>query len=537
MNTGTPSAPDPPNPPGRTLAEALLRHLQAGSAQPVALIETHISWVLLTDTLAYKLKKPVRFPFADFRSIALRKHFCEEEVRLNRRLAPELYLGVDPVCGSAEAPRIGGGGAPIDYLVRMRRFPDGALLKERLQAGLVKPADLDTLAHRLAGFHRKALRADSRMGLGGSAQVERIAREATASLLGVANAEDARHVLAIRTWQQAQARKLGSRWDARLAEGAVRECHGDLHLANVVWIGDAFQAFDGIEFDPALRWIDTLSDLAFLTMDLHAHGRAGLAWRLLDGYLQDSGDYEGIDLLRYYEVHRAVVRALVGRLHAQGPGEPDYLACARQLLRGNRAPRLLITHGLSGSGKSTLAGRLLECAGAIRIRSDVERKRLFGLSALQRSAGVGVDIYTPEATRRTFDRLARIADGALRAGYPVIVDAVFLLRAERACFHALARERGVPFSILVCQAEEDELRRRIAARAGDASEASEAVLERQIAAQEPLDEREQAFALTVRTDQPIDLPALAARWQAVQRPSAVQRFPELSAKSHRDHPR
>jgi aminoglycoside phosphotransferase family enzyme/predicted kinase len=510
MNTETSSLPD------RTLVEALQRRLQADSALPVTLIETHISWVLLTDVLAYKLKKPVCFPFVDFRSVDARRHFCAEEVRLNQRLAPALYLGVDPVCGSPAAPHIGDAGAPIDYLVRMRRFADGALLSERLQAGLVKTTDLDALARRLADFHRQTVRADSRMSWGGGAQIEHTVADAIARLLGAAAAKDRARIAAIQAWQQEQTRNLRSRWDARLAEGAVRECHGDLHLANLVWIDGEFQAFDGIEFDPALRWIDTMSDLAFLTMDLRAHGRADLAWRLLDRYLQQSGDYAGLDVLRPYEVHRAVVRALVSRLHAHKPDTPDYLVCARQLAQGGHAPRLLITHGLSGSGKSTLAGQLLEHAGAIRIRSDVERKRLAGLSAEQRSADAVIDLYTPEATRRTFERLIRLADGALRAGYPVIVDAVFLQHGERERFHALARERGLPFSILVCQADKDELRRRVAARIGDASEADLEVLERQIAAQQPLDSSERAFALTVRTDQPIDLPALIARWASLR---------------------
>jgi len=311
---------------------------------------------------------------------------------------------------------------------------------------------------------------------------------------------------------------------ARQRSGAVRECHGDLHLANVVLIDGRLTAFDCIEFDPALRWIDVMSDVAFLAMDLKAHGRADLAFRFLDAYLQHSGDYAGVQLLRFYEVYRALVRALVCRLRAQAgagvppPGEPDYLACAGELARSAQgAARLMITHGLSGSGKSTMAAALLGAAGAIRIRSDVERKRLFGLGAQQRSAERRAEIYTQDATRRTFARLAECARTALQAGWPVIVDAAFLRRDERLAFRALAAELRVPFSILHCRAAEAQLRRRVAARdaeGSDASEATLAVLERQLATHEPLGQDERALALEVATDEPVDIASLCARWLA-----------------------
>jgi predicted kinase len=302
----------------------------------------------------------------------------------------------------------------------------------------------------------------------------------------------------------------------------VRECHGDLHLANAVLIGDEVTAFDCIEFDPALRWIDVMSDVAFLTMDLRAHGRNDLAFRFLDTYLQRSGDYPGVRVLRFYEVYRALVRGLVGRVRSRSadaaslPAGRDYLACAQRLVQtAGGSARLLITHGLSGSGKSTVARQLLALAGAIRLRSDVERKRLFGLAALQRSAEQSVDIYTPDASRLTFDRLKECARTALQAGYPVIIDAAFLRRAERRAFQALAAELRVPFAILDCRASEAQLRQRVTARSvvgDDASEANVNVLERQLASHEPLDGDERAVALEVVTDEPVDVAALCARW-------------------------
>lgn len=504
----------------RTLVQALRARLQADTGKPVALEETHISWVLLTEGLVYKLKKPVHLPFVDFSTLALRKHFCEEEVRLNQRLAPSLYLGVIPVTGTTQAPGIGGTGTPIDYAVCMQRFASGALLSELLAARELLPQHIDRLAHRLADFHRDAPVALPASPTGAAEQAVQPVLNVLVQLQAVDG--DNPHIAALRAWVDAQVPVLQDVWLARRQTGAVRECHGDLHLANTVLLGEDVTAFDCIEFDPALRWIDVMSDVAFLTMDLKAHNRSDLAFRFLDTYLQCSGDYAGVRVLHFYEVYRALVRALVGRVRSISTGMtslatgPDYLECAQRLVRtaGGQA-RLLITHGLSGSGKSTVARQLLEAAGAIRLRSDVERKRLFGLEALQRSAEQAVDIYTPEATRQTFSRLKEGARTALQAGYPVIVDAAFLRCDERRAFRALAAGLAVPFAILHCQTSEAQLRQRVAARGvsgNDASEANVHVLERQLANHEPLDDDERAVALEVVTDETVNVALLCTRW-------------------------
>ena len=515
MDTGAESrvAADP------SLILALRRHLQDKLGESVPLVETHISWVLLAGPVAYKLKKPVRLSFVDFSTLAARKHFCEEEVRLNQRLAPSLYLGVASVCGSRAAPRIGPGEA-IDYAVCMRRFPDGTLLQQLLEGRRLELAQLDGLAQRLAEFHGDAPVAAPLSEFGSPEQVARAALDVVA---GLRDDGAPPRIEAIRAWVEEHARALRMAWLMRQRAGAVRECHGDLHLANVVLSDGALLPFDCIEFDPALRWIDVLSDLSFLTMDLKAHDRSDLAFRLLDVYLQHTGDYGGLPVLRFYESYRALVRARVAGLRARAATaplashDPDYLACAEQLMRSSSEPRLLIMHGLSGSGKSTVAARLLETAGAVRVRSDVERKRIFGLDALERSADGPIDIYTPEATRRTFGRLADCARTALQAGYPVIVDAAFLRRAERQNFRALAAQLRVPFAILHCRAEEARLRQRVAARSAgvrDASEATLDVLQRQFAFHEPLDANERMVALELATDESVDVASLCARWLA-----------------------
>ena len=525
----TPAAAPPPI--DRTLIDALREQLRSQCGQPVTLIETHISWVLLAGERAYKVKKPVRLPFVDFSTLAARRHFCELELRLNQRLAPQLYLEVLPVCGTPATPRLGGPGEPIDHAVCMRRFAPGALLSEQLAAGRLRSGQIEQLADTLAAFHARAPVADAATPWATPAQIVQAVRDVLDSLRPRV-APGTVHTL--RNWLAECERALTPVWLERRAAGAVREGHGDLHLANAAQVGDEVVAFDCIEFDPAMRWIDVANDLAFLTMDLHAHGRSDLAAHALDAWLQRSGDVAALRVLRFYEVYRALIRALVAALRTRQPGAPDaaaaappqpsdaapdYLAWALAAAQAQAqpAPQLLITHGLSGCGKSSVALHLLERTGAVRLRSDVERKRLFGLGALERSADRALDVYTAEATRRTFERLAELARIALGAGWPVIVDAAFLRRAERQAFRALAAELGVPFAILHCHAPEAVLRERVAARSAvghDASEADVAVLQRQIDSHEPLDADERAIALDVATDSPVDAAALAARWLA-----------------------
>lgn len=507
---------------GATLAAALCTVLAAAEGGPVQHVQTHLSHLLLTPSHAYKLKKPLRLPFADFSTLAARRHFCAEELRLNQRLAPQLYLDVLPVLGTPRQPRLGQSceqAGAIDWVLRMRRFAAGSELDALLRADAVAPHELDAFATRLAGFHAQAPRVPADGGWGGAGQVARAIADVM-DTLGPLLGDPQRACLArLRTWFEARQPALAGQWAARRAAGQVRECHGDLHLGNVVRLDGAITAFDCLEFSPALRWIDTLADLGFFTMDLHAHGRSDLAWRFLDAYLAASGDYAGLAVLRPYEVYRALVRALAASLRAaQGaaPQGPDYLACAERLA-APMSPRLLITHGLSGSGKSTAAAALLR-QGAVRLRSDVERKRLHGLAPLADSAAHGLDIYTREASRQTFALLAEQARALLQAGYPVIVDAAFLRRRERGDFHALARALGLPFAILHCHAAPDSLRERVRRRqAGgtDPSEADLAVLARQQQHADPLAPQELLHTLDLATDRAWDAPALYRRWLAL----------------------
>lgn len=498
--------------------DALRLHLQQLVGREVQLVQTHVSWVLLDGQHAWKIKKPVRLGFLDFSRLDARHRACLDELRLNRRLAAPLYLDVVPVRGRASSPRLDGGARVIDYAVRMKQFPADAAWSRRLLDGTLAAASVDDLAARLGAFHAHAPRADAQTPYGAPQGIRATTEQVASDLAG--RVADPR-VGMLQSWCGAEHARLRDAFAERKAQGWVREGHGDLHLDNVIVFEGRATAFDCMEFDPALRWIDVQADIAFLVMDLQAQGRADLAWRFLDGWLQVTGDYAGLAVLRYYAVYRALVRALVAAVRrAEGlpaPG-PDYVGVAARLTRMG-APALLITHGPSGVGKSALAGRLLEAAGAVRLRSDVERKRLLGLPALASTAGASGTAeaaYGAQTTRRTYARLREAAGAALRAGYAVIVDAAFLRAAERRDFGALARELGVPFAVLDCHADAELLRARVAARrqrGDDPSEADLGVLERQLRTLEPLQCDERAARIDVDTSGDVDVDALAARWR------------------------
>ena len=479
------------------------------AAKTVQLIETHISWVLLAGRYAYKIKKAVDLGFVDFTQLDARLFFCTEEIRLNRRLAPKIYLNVVSIGGSPNRPQLGGQPA-LDYAVRMRRFASSRLMDHLLERDRLLPLHIDRLAAVVAAFHRDVsiAAADSPFGTAAAIRAPQLQTFAQlAELTGVAERE---LVVALQAAFDVEYRVCLRAFAERRAHGFVRECHGDLHLGNIALIGDEPVPFDGIEFDPALRWIDVINDVAFTVMDLLHRARPQFAYRFLNAYLEASGDYAGMTLLRFYCAGRALVRAKVNAIQAAQPtlshqdGDAarsvcrDYLALAANCL-ARRRPALIITHGLPGSGKSTFAQLALEKFQAIRIRSDVERKRLFGLAALDHSRSAsGSDIYGADATQRTYAHLLQTARTLLTAGLPVIVDAAFLKQAQRAQFCQLAVDLKVPFAIAAMHAERHALDARITQRLAHATDASEAdldVLDTLQTAQEVLTPQELPYAI------------------------------------------
>jgi aminoglycoside phosphotransferase family enzyme/gluconate kinase len=485
----------------------------------VELIETHISWVILTGRFAYKIKKPVNLGFLDFSTLDNRRHYCQEELRLNRRLAPELYLDVVPITGDAANPVIGGAGGPIEYAVKMAQFPSEAQLDRVLARGGLQPAHTDLLARELAEFHARVAIADEASHYGDPDHVWQPVAENFSQIRARATGEvgarcgfgpaDFAPLDRLEAWSIASFAALKDAIAARKRGGFVRECHGDAHLANMALLGEQIVLFDGIEFSDNLRWIDVASEIAFVLMDLDDRGHPALARRLLNTWLEQSGDFAALGVLRFYQVYRALVRAKVAAIRCAGAsGERErivaeyrgYIALAERYTRP-AAPFLLITHGVSGSGKTFVTQRIIESLDAIRVRSDIERKRLFGLAPAARSgADVGAGIYTHEASARTYDRLASVAEEILASGFAAIVDATFLKRAERDRMRELAARRGAPFVILALDAPREVLRSRVQARereARDASEAGIAVLERQLAAVEPLAAGERDCAIVL----------------------------------------
>ncbi|HEY8096051.1 MAG TPA: AAA family ATPase [Methylobacter sp.] len=476
------------------------------------IIETHISWVLLTGLYAFKIKKPVNFGFLDFSTLEKRRFCCNEELRLNKRLADELYLDVVPITGTPDHPQIGGTGTAIEYAVKMIRFPVGQLLSDCARRGQLSENQIDQLADIVAGFHETIEQTDENSPYGDSANIQHWFVENFDHIRPLLVDDGQKQQLQkIQQWGDSEWRKQAGLMRLRRQQGYVRECHGDLHLGNMTLINGKVTLFDCIEFNPMLRWIDVTSEVAFLFIDLLHFGYEHYAYRFLNRYLQHTGDYQGLTLLRYYLVYRALVRAKVALLRmaqqhddaAAKQARSEYAAFAdlAERFTMRRPTALIITHGYSGSGKSTMAAQLAEKIGAFQIRSDIERKRLFGYQALvQTGSGLDDGLYTQEANLKTYQHLKELAKAVLEAGFPVIIDAAFLKAEQRAPFRRLAADCGVPFHVIAFQASDEELCRRIKQRQNDASEATVAVLHQQLQSTQPLSEQEQSAVITIDTE-------------------------------------
>lgn len=473
-------------------------------------IETHISHLLLAGDYAYKIKKPLNLGFLDFSTLERRRICCEEELRLNRRLAPELYLEVVSLRGTPERPDFQGSGEPLEYAVKMRRFRQEELLSARLPSR----EEIDLLADLVADFHQGIPPMEAELPYGTPQAVLQPMEENFQQIRALKRPLlEVERLNRLQSWtEEFAATKRGLVEERRLG-GRIRECHGDLHLGNITRFEGRLTPFDGIEFNPALRWIDTLSDLAFLLMDLQSRKLNHQSAQLLNRYLERTGDYHGLPLLRYYLLYRALVRAKVNAIRASQSGlEREsvaqvlesyrrYLDLAESVIRHPPAA-LLITHGVSGSGKSHISGWLAEQLMAIRIRSDVERKHLYP-DPTRDGAQPHPQRYTSRATEVTYAHLGAMARQLLQAGFSVIVDATFLKRWQRQGFVELAASLQTPMLILDCRATDDVLRSRLGRRAaagGDASEADLEVLALQQRGLEPFGEAELAHVVSIDSE-------------------------------------
>ena len=498
--------------------------LYPGDVQQVHVQQTHGAWVLLAGDSAYKIKKPVKFDFMDFSSLAQRRAACEAEIRVNQRFAPEdpaqnIYRQVLPIVGTPESPRWGQPGADdaaaIEFAVHMRRFAEAGRLDHLCARGELQPGHVVQLARSLARIQSRADRAPSGSPWGLPQTVQGAVSDNLHTLKNLlSRADDQQTLDALTQWRDGSWPSVSAILAQRRASGRVREGHGDLHLANLVLLGQEVVAFDAIEFNDSLRWVDTAGDLAFTWMDLQRMGAPGLAHLLLSEWIDASADVSAPEVLPFFAVYLALVRAKVAAIRrAQLPADDvagqtactadlqQYLQLARRLA-WPEAPRLLITHGLSGSGKSHVATQwLLQHAGsrALRLRSDVERKRLHGLPPLHASEPAQrAALYGPQAGEQTYASLHERAAQLLDEGWTVLVDAAFLRRQEREAFARLAADKGCPLGILAPQAPTEVLRQRIAqrqAQGGDPSEATLEVLEQQLRWIEPLGDDEPRLPL------------------------------------------
>jgi aminoglycoside phosphotransferase family enzyme/predicted kinase len=497
------------------------------------LLETHISWVILTGQFAYKLKKPVDLGFVDFTTLERRRHFCEEELRLNRRLTPELYLAVRPIYGSLEHPTFQPHGEPIEFAVQMRQFDQSCLMPAVLERGELRPEQVDRLAMAVADFHRAAAVAEASSPYGTPAAVR---APVVANFDHLHLAASADRLAPLRAWTDAEFERRRDWFQLRRDCGWIRECHGDMHLGNMVLLDGVIRVFDCLEFNPGLRWIDVIAEIAFLVMDLQERGRPDLALRVLNGWLEQIGDYDGLVGWRWYFVYRALVRAKVAALRlAQADVEAEERAAKHQELQAYldlaqrwtepRPTSVIIMHGVSGSGKSYVAQRICERFGAVRLRADVERKRLFGLWGAPGPRRLTGAMYSPEVTDVVYrEVLAGHIPPILTAGFSAVVDATCLRRAQRTLFREAADRQGVPWLIVDVRAGRETLRRRISERqttGTDPSDADFAIVERQLADREPLQEDEFRAVVIVDTE--------SADWPAALDAELRRRLPEWIA--------
>lgn len=500
---------------GFRIEDLLVESAYAHPVEHLKLQHTHISWVVLTGRFAYKIKKPVHFVFIDASTLERRHYLCEEELRLNRRFAPDLYLEVVPIVRDGARLRVGGNGEPVEFAVRMHEFDPSQELAAQLAQNAVTADDMISFAERIAGAHARADVAAAQGPLGSFKSVRAAMLDNLALLrTHLVSAPELKQLERFASWTDDSLARLEPLIHTRRQSGMVRECHGDLHARNIVRWRQQWLPFDCLEFDPGLRWVDVMSDVAFLFMDLMSRHHPDLAHEFLSGYLERTGDYEGLRLLPLHAAYLALVRAKVDALGAETAGPEERHALESRLAErlsialrfmDAESPALIIMHGVTASGKSWLSERLVSAIPALRIRSDLERKRLAGIAPLaRREFGVGEGDYAATTTQRTYDRLLECAESALDGACSVIIDATFLNPVHREMFRSLASRRRCRFLIVSCVSSTATLETRLDKRAQcglDPSEATRAVLWQQLQSQQPLTTDELRQTVLVDTSQ------------------------------------
>lgn len=480
--------------------------------EPIELIQTHVSYVLLTGDYAYKLKKPVNFGFLDFSTLDKRQHFCNEELRLNQRGAPNLYLEVLPITQVENQFHLGGTGQPVEYVLKMSQFPQDALLLTMFEQGKLNETHMEKLGRVVAQYHAKALTNDYIRTFGEVAQVRQAIDEnyeQTYKYIGGPQSQAQFEETKQYTDSFFDSPQL---FTSRIENNKIRECHGDLHLRNICLWQDKILLFDCIEFNEPFRFVDVMYDVAFTVMDLEARQRSDLGNAFLNTYVEQTGDWEGLQVLPLYLSRQAYVRAKVTSFLLDDPTIPvaakeeagtaaaHYYKLAWQYTKP-RQGKLILMSGLSGAGKSTVARQLARRLNAIHIRSDAVRKHLGKIELTERG---GDDLYTPEMTQKTYERLLLLGVMLANQGFPVILDAKYDRTSLRTDAIASSKLDQIPLQIFHCTAPMDVLRDRLTSRTGDIADATADLLEAQQADYQPFTEMEQIYLKTLDTSQPLE---------------------------------
>ncbi|MGB3494618.1 MAG: AAA family ATPase [Elainellaceae cyanobacterium] len=475
---------------------------------PVQLIQTHISYILLTGEYAYKVKKPLDFGFLNYSTLEKRKHFCEEELRLNQRAASEIYIDVLPLTQDGEQFRLNGSGEAVEYAVRMRQFPQDTLLSRLFAEDRLPESLLNELAIAIADFHKKATTNDYIRGFGQAAAVREAFDEnyaQTEAYIGGPQTQkqfDETRAYTDRFFEEQQAL-----FQQRIDQDLIRECHGDLHLGNICYWNDRLYLFDCIEFNEPFRFVDVMFDIAYIVMDLEVGDRPDLSALFLSTYVEQTGDWKGLEVLPIYVSRQTYVRAKVTSFLLGDPSIADaekakiseaaakYYTLAWKYTQPKKG-RLILMSGLSGSGKSTTARLISKQCGAVQIRSDAVRKHLAGIPLSQRGDD---SLYTAEMSQKTYSELLALGVQLAQAGYSIILDAKY----DRANFRqeaiAQANQYQIPIDIVYCDAPEQVRRDRLQQRSGDIADATAALIPQQKF--EDFTAEEQAHVFTLDTTQ------------------------------------
>ena len=458
----------------------LVRALLEPEAYPetpgkIELVQTQMSFVFLTDEFVYKVKKAVNLGYLDYTTEEKRQFYCQREVELNRRLCPEVYLGVVPVTRDKGTILVAGKGEVIEHAVKMRRLPQEAMMDVLLASNRVSPQMITSVAQKLVAFHQQA---ETNANISAFGDIKAITQNTeenfsqTQKYISTTISRDKyQH---IKDYTDSFVEDKVPLFHKRIADGRIRDCHGDLHAAHVCFT-NGICIYDCIEFNDRFRYCDVASEVAFLAMDLDHYGRADLSRSLVNAYVDRSQDRELPELLGFYKCYRAYVRGKVESFKLDDPYiaptekrhtleiATSYFDLAHAYTRSR--PMLFITTGLVGTGKTTLAQALAKRLGLAVISSDVTRKQLARIPITEhRFEEFDSGIYSPEFSRKTYDKMFSEAKHILSDGVSVILDASFTKAEERLKAKRLANEMGADFFIIECTLDEESIRKRLAQR-------------------------------------------------------------------------